>query len=121
MKLEIPIYIPSMANARLHWSARSREVKRQRDITAVMFRANVRTKPCPPCTITLTRRGPRKMDDDNLISSFKAVRDQLAKEMGVDDGSSDIQWKYGFEKSKDYSILIDIEEVHKNWKDGKAR
>lgn len=121
MKFEIPICIPSMANARLHWAAKSREVKRQRDITAVMFRASVRKKPCLPCTITLTRRGPRKMDDDNLVSSFKAVRDQLAKEMGVDDGSNSIQWKYSAEKSKDYSILIEIEEVHKNWKDGKAR
>ncbi len=50
-----------------------------------------------PLVCTLTRIG-RKLDDDNLASAFKAVRDQVAAELGVDDGSDAVAWRYAQER-----------------------
>jgi hypothetical protein len=42
----------------------------------------------------LTRCSPRKLDDDNLASAFKAIRDEVAKQLGVDDGGTRVEWVY---------------------------
>jgi hypothetical protein len=34
------------------------------------------------------------MDDDNLTSALKAIRDQIASLIGVDDGDHSIEWRY---------------------------
>lgn len=58
--------------------------------------------------VTLTRLGPRKLDSDNLAGSFKAIRDGVADALGIDDGSELIQWEYRQEKSKECSVVIEI-------------
>lgn len=45
-------------------------------------------------TITITRIGANRLDDDNLISACKPVRDEVAQWLGVDDGSPRMQWCY---------------------------
>jgi hypothetical protein len=62
-----------------------------------------------PCTITITRLGPRKLDDDNLASSAKHVRDGIADKLGVDDGDDRLTWRYSQEKSSTYGVRIKIE------------
>lgn len=47
-----------------------------------------------PATITLTRVAPRRLDSDNLAGSFKAVQDEVAALMGIDDGDPRITWVY---------------------------
>lgn len=47
-----------------------------------------------PCKVTFTRYSCRACDDDNLASAFKFVRDQLCREIGIDDGSPDISFEY---------------------------
>ena len=42
----------------------------------------------------LVRCSPRKLDDDNLASAFKAIRDEVAKQLGVDDGGDRVEWVY---------------------------
>lgn len=61
-------------------------------------------------TITLTRVAPRKLDDDNLASGFKAVRDGVADWLGIDDGSPRIRWEYDQEKGTpgQYSARVDV-------------
>lgn len=34
------------------------------------------------------------MDDDNLVASFKALRDGIADRLGFDDGSDHVHWVY---------------------------
>lgn len=34
------------------------------------------------------------LDDDNLVGSCKALRDAVSKELGLDDGDSQIHWQY---------------------------
>ena len=51
--------------------------------------------------VRLTRAAPAELDDDNLSSAFKAVRDAVAAWLGVDDSPrSPVRWKYAQERVK---------------------
>lgn len=73
-----------------------------RKITAIKDAQKLATKVClhgkelppPPLVVTITRIGPRKLDDDNLQSSCKYVRDMIAAAVGIDDGSAQYTWRY---------------------------
>src|SRR5437870_475420 len=92
MKFHIPIKLPSLANSRLHWRRMASLKKRQR--AAVMYCMAGLKLPAPPLVVTITRIGPRKLDDDNLQSACKYVRDEIAAVVGVDDGSPLYTWRY---------------------------
>lgn len=66
-------------------------------IVLLMLPPSVRTK-CPargPMRVTFTRVSPGKLDPgDGNNSSFKWIRDSLAKWIGVDDGSDLYEWVY---------------------------
>ncbi len=106
MKLSIPFKLQSLANARMHWRQLAKVKRYQKDVIA----ANLVGKVLPPlpATITLTRIGKRKMDDDNLAYSFKQVRDQIARTYGVDDGSDLYSWRYAQRLGQAYAIEIEI-------------
>lgn len=89
----ISMKLPSLANQRMNWQKRHRITKGQREL---VFAAMVgRDIPDPPVVVTLTRCGPRTLDDDNLRGAFKAIRDQIAEELGIDDGdASAAEWRY---------------------------
>lgn len=89
--------LPSAANQRQHWAAKARQVKRQRESAAMDTRVAIgRRKLSPPITVTLTRAGSRPLDDDNLKSAFKAVRDGVADGLGYpkNDNHPDLKWRY---------------------------
>ena len=89
--VEIPgLRLDVTANSRLHWAARAKRVKRQRAIVGLMLRAVDR--PTLPCVVTITRRSPGTLDDDNAVSSAKATRDAVAQWLGVDDRSPSVTW-----------------------------
>lgn len=93
--------IPSVANLREHWAARAKRAKLQRNAVLVAeiaagrpIAALVRSAPyVAEWIVTLTRHG-RRLDDDNLASAFKSIRDEVAKLLGLDDGSSRVAWVY---------------------------
>ena len=61
--------------------------------------------------VTMTRIGPRALDDDNLAYACKAARDRVAKWLGVDDGDTKrVTWSYAQEKGKprEYAVRIEI-------------
>lgn len=64
-----------------------------------------------PLTITIIRIGPRKLDDDNLASACKYVRDQIAESVGLDDGSPMYTWRYEqrAEGSNRYGVDVEVE------------
>lgn len=88
----IPLALPSAPNQRLHWAAKARQVRAQRDATAWVLGS--RPRPSLPVVVTLTRVSPRRLDDDNLRGAFKAVRDQVATWLGVDDADPRVRWDY---------------------------
>lgn len=64
-----------------------------------------------PLVVTLTRIGPRMMDDDGAIASLKACRDGVADALGIDDRDPRVQWRYGQERGKprQYGVRITVE------------
>ena len=88
------IHIPdfrtgSGLNGREHWAGRARRVRSERDMVAWSLRKA--TKPQLPLLVTLTRVAPSNgLDDDNLSGSLKAVRDEVAAWLGVDDKRRDV-------------------------------
>ena len=86
--------VPSLPNIRVHWAARSRLVRTQRESTRLMLMSAITEVPPPPLRITLTRHGPRRLDRDNGVSALKGFQDGVADWLGVDDGSPLLDWRY---------------------------
>ncbi len=110
---EFPLRIISVANAWEHW--RARVARQQREKAATMracYAYKVRAlKPHEHAAITLTRVGPRTLDDDNVAGGFKSTRDQIANHLGVDDGSDRLRWVYrqAHGKRGEYAVRVSIE------------
>lgn len=110
-KLEItfPMRLKSEANLREHWAIKARRTREQRRLTTIFL--SLADKPSVPCECVLTRMSPRKLDSDNLARAFKAVRDAVAKWIGVDDGDEKkIKWTYRQEKNKSHCVNIFFRE-----------
>jgi hypothetical protein len=46
------------------------------------------------CRVLIVRYGRRTLDDDNLATSYKNFRDELAAQLGIDDGDPRIKFSY---------------------------
>ena len=92
----IPIKTVTGLNAREHHMVRARRVKAEKHATALIVR------PFPtPCIVRMVRLSSVLCDDDNLQGACKAIRDEIAKLCGVDDGPrGPITWAYAQEKCK---------------------
>jgi hypothetical protein len=91
----VPIRTVPGQNVREHFRARARRVKAEREAAAwslmLAQRPDKAVKPPLPCAVRLTRVAPSNgLDDDNLAGALKAVRDQIAAWLGVDDKRSDV-------------------------------
>jgi hypothetical protein len=91
----LPVTVVSEANARCHWRARHKR------FTEHKLAVRIATAPMLPpeasdfpLTVTLVRIGGRRMDDDNLAGSMKAIRDAVAGWLRVDDGAAAVRWAY---------------------------
>lgn len=104
---KIPLETVSTTNMREHWSKRARRAKEQRRVaymwTPLLPRLGF------PLTITLTRISPRKLDDDNLRSALKSVRDGIADRLEIDDRDSRVTWEYGQRKGDSWEQAVLVE------------
>lgn len=110
-QIPIPIRVQSEANLREHWRKSSARKQAQRGTTKAWLHRGI--APSLPCHVHLVRIAPRDLDDDNLASGFKAIRDEVAAWIGADDKpGSGITWSYGQErgKPKEYAIRIEVED-----------
>lgn len=87
----------SEANQREHWSKKYRRKVEQQGTFSMLWRS-YRPKLKLPAIVTFTRHSCSVLDSDNLAGAFKHVRDQLAKELGIDDGSDKIRFEYKQER-----------------------
>lgn len=106
----IPLRTVSGMNAREHWSARARRVRAER--ASVGFFVGRAELPTPPCTVRITRVAPSNgLDDDNLASALKAVRDEVATWLGVDDKRRDlVRYVYAQRRGKEWAVEIEFGE-----------
>lgn len=94
--IKVVMPLPSAANLRESWRVRARRVKAQREGVLLLLRAKRQPVPAREARlrIVLTRCGTNPLDDDNLASAFKAVRDGVADWLGRDDGEQALRWDY---------------------------
>lgn len=109
MTITIPIKTYS-TNEQRRWKPMQRhgKVKKQRnDVAFFLFN---RDFPPPPVSVLLVRIAPSVgLDDDNLVGALKAVRDEVAKAIGVDDGKKGgITWKYDQRRGDDYAVEVSV-------------
>lgn len=113
MRLEftVPMRVVSALNAREHHMERHRRVKAERRRVYLAIRAAKLDVPKPLLRVTLVRVGPRQLDKgDNLASSLKGARDQVACFLGVDDGGPLVDWQYQQEQGE-YAVRVVIEPI----------
>lgn len=71
-------------NAREHFHAKAKRVRKEREAAAYIL--GPKQRPELPCSVILTRCAPSAgLDDDNLVGALKGVRDQVAEWLGVND------------------------------------
>lgn len=93
---------------RLHFMERSRVLRSQRHTGYLLTVAALGRTRARPHTVTITRIGPRAMDDDNAAGGCKGLRDGIAFALRIDDGDSRVRWQYKSSKRKDYAVKIDL-------------
>lgn len=59
-------------------------------------------------TLRLVRVAAKMLDDDNVVTSFKSIRDGIAEAFGFDDGSGVCNWKYDQAKGKESLVRAEL-------------
>jgi hypothetical protein len=114
--LDIPVRTVSEANraSSEHWRMRHKRAKHQRRTAAWVTRvpAHGLLDRGMRLEVRLTRISPRPLDDDNLASSMKHVRDGVADALGINDRDPRVTWTYGQERRGvgEYAVRITIKE-----------
>lgn len=111
---EIPMTIVSEANKTgEHWTSKRKRHQIQQWQIKALFRAYDRPIDLP-CKIVMTRLYARLLDDDNLVSAFKWIKDQVAdciipgQAKGRADGDPRIKWEYDQQKSPLKGMRLEI-------------
>lgn len=113
IEFEIPgLRCLNRTNGREHWAVKAKRTKTER--LAVVWhwpkgQLSEGLGEAEVALVTLTRIGPRRMDDDNAAASMKAVRDAVAKRLGVDDGDvSRLRFVYRQERGP-FAVRVRVE------------
>lgn len=110
--LKLPIKTESEANKREHWAKKYKRSESQRAMAMANLKSEIAKRGKVdwnmPIVVKLTRIGKRRLDDDNLARSFKAVRDGIADALNIDDGSDCLRWHYAQTTGKEYAIEVGV-------------
>lgn len=106
IELRLPIRTVSLANQREHHMVRYRRSVKER--VEVRYALHGKALPAQGAQVTLTREGPRELDDDNLRGAFKSIRDQVAAQFGMDDRDPRLRFEYAQRKAKKFGVVIEI-------------
>lgn len=118
---QINIRTVSEANDSSHWANKAKLKRRSQQKKSMLnlmllLKSSTENGIKLPCHIHLVRIAPRSLDDDNLLSAFKLIRDTIASSIrpglapGRADETSEITWTYAQEKGepKQYAVRIVI-------------
>jgi hypothetical protein len=110
--LTFPIKTVSEANRREHWTVKNKRKIAQQTEFRALWRTQKR-KVTLPAIVTFTRYSCKVLDDDNLRGAFKGIRDALAREIKIDDGSDQVKWRYEQVKTskREHYFTVEITEV----------
>lgn len=98
----------SEANARGAWHSGAKRAASQRRTVGLVLRT--RRPVAVPCVVTITRIAPCQLDNDNLARAAKAVRDEVARWLGVDDRDVRVVWHVAQAKGRprEYAVRIAV-------------
>lgn len=116
LMIEMPIRIYSEANLSEHWTKKHKRKRIQQFLVKRYYESANLGPYRLPVAITLTRMGQKLLDDDNLASGFKYVRDAIADCIlpGLPPGKADekgMKFIYKQQQQKQYAVRIEIEEL----------
>lgn len=97
IEFRVSMEAPSTPNLREHWGPKASRTKRQRGAIA---RKMPKWPGGPLLLVRLTRIAPRALDGDNMQGAMKAIRDQVAAGLRVDDRAPLVEWQYHQEKGE---------------------
>lgn len=104
--LEVPVRTKNESNQRGHWGAKAGRAKTARTKVSALF---PKWKVEPVVRVTLTRVSAGELDGDGLQSALKAVRDEVARCMAVDDRTRLVEWVYRQERGEKGAGLVRIQ------------
>ena len=101
-----------------HWSTHSKKMRHWRNQTVFAIGRNKPQQPLEKAFVTFIRHSTREPDDDNLIISFKPVRDGL-KDAGViiDDDRKRLHARYKWQKAGAGKGFIEVIIESMQWGD----
>lgn len=113
--MRLPLKTVSEANraSHEHWSKRHKRAREQRAVSRLFFANKVASYRSHLAggggvLVSMIRIAPSSgLDDDNLRSSLKAVRDGIADALGSDDRNPKILWEYSQTRGE-YGVDIDM-------------
>lgn len=117
LTVTVPIKTVSETNTRdKHWAARHRRRAQQRQVAGLVTSgALAGSTVTGPLMVVLTRLAPSGgLDDDNLVSSLKAIRDGVADALGIDDADARVSWAYDQRRAKRGQWAVEIRIVRGN-------
>jgi hypothetical protein len=113
LSVRVPQLVPSSLNSREHWRPKAARVKRERGMVRLVLSPH--DPPAVPVVVTLTRCSVGQLDDDNAVGAMKAVRDEVAAWLGIDDRNPLVTWRVEQRKCKradaGTTIRVDAREV----------
>lgn len=94
-------------NSRLHWAAKERAVRHQRE--SVRFALAGVARLDGATRVRITREAPALLDTDNLAGACKAVRDEVAAWLGVTDApGGPVEWVVQQLRAEGYGVRLEI-------------
>lgn len=114
----LPLRLVTESNTKGHWAAKARRAKEQRHVAFMLTTTHLvletrspAVHSLLPCHITMTRVAPRRLDVDNLWSSFKHVIDGIADAFHLPDNDPRFEWDVAQDRGgpNHYSVRIQIE------------
>lgn|GEM_PF-3839684 len=101
----LPVDTKNTSNVREHHQERAKRARGQRQATELLWPGW--TGPAL-LVVRLTRVSPRLLDeDDNLPIALKSVRDEVARQLRVDDSSPLVRWRYA-QAQGEASVLVEL-------------
>lgn len=112
VRVELPLRTVSEANVRDRWRTRARRAANHRGTVAKALRPRTGVLPEGEIVdVELVRVSAGTLDDDNLRSALKAVRDGVADALGLkSDADSRVRWSYSQQRCERglYAVRINI-------------
>lgn len=113
IEIKLPYRLES-PNQKGHWAAGISKNKKVKKLLYILLKLTGKHYELP-VKVTITREGPRLLDDDNVVAGAKNLRDNIADWLrpglapGQADGqNSGITWEYGQRKARQWAVIVKI-------------